>query len=187
MPDNLDLGREQLEQLELGELRSMCIERRIPIAGGAHGNTCVEKLLAWKQHPARDFPWNLKGLGQVSLEQLELGGLRSMCTERRIPVADGAHRKTCIDKLLTWKQHPARDFPWNLKGLGQDKLEQLGLNELRARCVPSDAFLSRARRTGRRASIGCWLGRMLRSHLRQIWRRPPSYPASTSPGNGARS
>ena len=105
MPGKLNLGREELEQLKLGELRSMCTERRIPIAGGAHRNTCVEKLLhmAWIQYPTGDLPWNLEGLGQDSLEQLHLKALRFMCTERRISVAGGAHRKRCVKELLTWK------------------------------------------------------------------------------------
>ena len=106
MPDNLDLGRDELEQLELGELRSMCTERGITIAGGAHRNTCVEKLLTWMQHPTSDLPWNLEGLGKDSLEQLHLKALRLMCTERIIRIAGGAHRRTCVDELLAWKQRP---------------------------------------------------------------------------------
>ena len=47
--------------------------------------------------------WGLEGLGEARLEMLELGLLRSMCEARGIAISAGAHRKTCVEKLLAWK------------------------------------------------------------------------------------
>ncbi len=107
------LGEARLASLDLGLLRSMCADRGIAIAAGAHGKTCVEKLLAWKQRPSprpagvaptladTPLPWDLKGFAKERLSKRDFKELREMCIARRI--APGSTSQLCVELLLEWK------------------------------------------------------------------------------------
>ena len=111
---------------------------------------------------AASFTWSLEGMGAARLQKLELGMLRSMCEARELAISGGAHRKTCVEKLLEWKQHPTAptkataagakaaapatalsDIPWDLKSYAEARLLKRDLDELRdlcsARCIKPGA------------------------------------------------
>lgn len=50
------------------------------------------------------MPINLKGWSKKRLQTLDVATLRRECKRRRIHVAKNAHTRTCLTKLLDWKQ-----------------------------------------------------------------------------------
>ena len=44
-----------LAQAPVGVLRQMCMTRNIPIASGAHSNTCIKRLVEWKNKNKNEF------------------------------------------------------------------------------------------------------------------------------------
>jgi len=54
---------------------------------------------------APKVPKYLKGWSTKKLQQLDVDELRRECKKRHIDIADQAHKKTCITKLLEWKRN----------------------------------------------------------------------------------
>ena len=49
------------------------------------------------------LPYNLHSIDRAKLEQLTVTKLREECNDRAIDIVEGAHMRTCIRKLLEWK------------------------------------------------------------------------------------
>ena len=66
------------------------------------------------------LPYNLHYINEARLEQLPLQKLRDECKKREIKISSGAHKKTCISKLLKWKK--AQKAGQSRRDLGESKV-----------------------------------------------------------------
>ena len=68
------------------------------------------------------LPYNLHYINEARLEQLPLQTLRDECKKREIKNSSGAHKKTCISKLLKWKK--AQKGGQSRRDLGESKVQR---------------------------------------------------------------
>ena len=118
LPYDLEyIGDVRLNKLSVQALRQECIKREISISGGAQKKTCISELLEWKnsaeessseesEDEESELPYDLHYINESRLSKLSVQALRQQCIKRKrgISIPGGAHKKTCISKLLEWKK-----------------------------------------------------------------------------------
>ena len=109
------INKSRLSKLSVQALRQECIKREIEISGGAQQKTCISKLLEWKnsedsedeesdaEDEESELPYDLHYINKSRLSKLSVQALRQECIKREIEISGGAQQKTCISKLLEWK------------------------------------------------------------------------------------
>jgi hypothetical protein len=104
------------------------------------------------------IPFDLKGFGEKKLEKLDVSILRTLCSERNIPIKAKSPKKKCMKELLTWKNNgkvvqtktsttstkgssdkvhrssEMSSIPNNLSGYGEAKLLKFDLKTLQKLC-----------------------------------------------------
>jgi len=90
-----------------------------------------------------ELPHDLEQYGRVRLDKLSVQALRQECIKRKIEIPSGAQKKTCIGKLLEWKNSKdesdseEEDFelPYDLEYIGRGRLDKLSVQTLRQGCI----------------------------------------------------
>ena len=96
-----------------------------------------------------ELPYDLEYIGDVRLNKLSVQALRQECQGREIDISDGAQKKTCISKLLEWKnseesedEEEESELPDDLEYVGESRLSKLSVQQLRQECQGREIDIS---------------------------------------------
>lgn len=70
---------------------------------GTPSSHAVEKELS-SEELSSELPYNLRYINETRLSKFKVQALRQECIKREIDISSGAHKTTCISKLLDWKK-----------------------------------------------------------------------------------
>ena len=63
-----------------------------------------EELDEESDEDEEELPYNLRYINETRLSKFKVQALRQECIKREIDISSGAHKTTCISKLLDWKK-----------------------------------------------------------------------------------